>query len=588
MTGNQILYAITMMDFPQQQLAWLGDSNGAVDAVPVVVARHAMLPADDWAILDQGFGVACTLVDGATGEVRQRAADGPPCDGPAWSETCRRVARQGRPELIAVDGPLAVLAIPLAAGNRETCVAVATFVTRPASSEDEFSRAPELLGTGPAEAAAWAARQTAWSADSLLRMGRSVMEQLAARRRIEKLVEETDVLSDHIGATYEEISLLHRLTQNLKVSKSDEDLGRLALEWLAEVLPARGLAIQLASTAEGDPSPGRAGRQEPVLLTHGRCPVDQEQFTRLMEHLARGRRLDAQPVVINRGTTGRDDWPWPQVRQVMAAPLADGENLFGWVAAFDHVTDGEFGTGEASLLNSVAIILGIHNGNILLVERQAEMMGGIIRALTAAIDAKDPYTCGHSDRVARIAVRLARELGLDGPALNTIYLAGLLHDIGKIGIADSVLRKPGKLTDEEYRHIKTHPAVGERILHDLKKLDNILPVILHHHEAWDGAGYPLQLQADGIPRAARIIAVADSFDAMGSDRPYRKGMSADKIDAIFREGSGRQWDPEVVAAFFLAREDLQAIVDDERDGSEGPSEVPFSPTSPGVLGPEAG
>jgi HD-GYP domain-containing protein (c-di-GMP phosphodiesterase class II) len=140
----------------------------------------------------------------------------------------------------------------------------------------------------------------------------------------------------------------------------------------------------------------------------------------------------------------------------------------------------------------------------------------------------------------------------------------LLHDIGKIGIDDSVLRKPGGLTDEEYEHIKGHVSIGHRILIDLKKMDDVLPVVLHHHESWDGSGYPGHLPSEAIPRSARIVAVADAFDAMSSDRPYRKGMADEKIDAIFREGAGKQWDPEVVAALFRARDDLRKIIRRER------------------------
>jgi HD-GYP domain-containing protein (c-di-GMP phosphodiesterase class II) len=188
--------------------------------------------------------------------------------------------------------------------------------------------------------------------------------------------------------------------------------------------------------------------------------------------------------------------------------------------------------------------------------------------LTSAIDAKDPYTCGHSDRVARIAVRLGQEMGCDEKTLHTIYLAGLLHDVGKIGVDDNVLRKPGKLTDTEYEHIKRHPEIGHRILGGLPKLGDILPVVLHHHESWDGHGYPRQLGAQDIPLAARIVAVADSYDAMSSNRPYRPGMPEEKIDQIFRNGSAQQWDPEVVAAFFRARKDLLEIAHSEQDVAE--------------------
>jgi HD-GYP domain-containing protein (c-di-GMP phosphodiesterase class II) len=161
--------------------------------------------------------------------------------------------------------------------------------------------------------------------------------------------------------------------------------------------------------------------------------------------------------------------------------------------------------------------------------------------------------------VARVAVRLGEELGCDPQTLNMMYLSGLLHDIGKIGIDDNVLRKPGKLTTEEYEHIKKHVVIGHRILRDLSKLEAVLPVVLHHHESWDGGGYPQKLVSTRIPLTARIVAVADAYDAMRSDRPYRRGMPDEKIDDIFRAGSGQQWDPDVVEAFFRVRDDIDQI-----------------------------
>ncbi len=239
--------------------------------------------------------------------------------------------------------------------------------------------------------------------------------------------------------------------------------------------------------------------------------------------------------------------------------LCEGTNCFGWLVAFNHVRRGEFGSVEASLLSSVATILGIHNSNVNLYQQQRETFAGIVRALTAAIDAKDPYTCGHSERVARIAVRLAEEIGCERKQIDTIYLSGLLHDVGKIGVDDNVLRKPGKLTEAEYEHIKTHAEIGYKILCDIKQLDEVLPVVLHHHEQWDGKGYPRGLSGENIPLLARIVAVADSFDAMGSDRPYRQGMAEAKLDGILHDGAGKQWDASVVAAFFRARDEIREI-----------------------------
>jgi putative nucleotidyltransferase with HDIG domain len=252
-------------------------------------------------------------------------------------------------------------------------------------------------------------------------------------------------------------------------------------------------------------------------------------------------------------------------------PIREGNRLFGWIVALNHTGTGditnseaEFGTVEACLMSSVATILGIHCGNIALYHEQSEFFSSVVRALTSAIDAKDPYTCGHSDRVARLSVCLARQLGCDKDDLNTIYLSGLLHDIGKIGISDAVLRKPGPLTPEEFEHIKQHPELGCRILDGVKQLDKVMPIVRHHHEAWNGMGYPAHFKEDQTPFLARIVAVADSIDAMSSDRPYRKGMDDEKLDSILRDGAGKQWDPRIVEAAFQVRDDLRLIGKEER------------------------
>jgi putative nucleotidyltransferase with HDIG domain len=526
------------------------------------VGNAAVLGDEPAGLLHQAFGIEFTILDGGSGDVLSPTAGAPACDWSMRGELCREISRRNRPELLDDEDPLVVWGIPLTTAAGDPCVAAAPFVVRQVAAGDDLSRAATALGLDTAAAAAWAIRQPVWPIHSLRHTTELMLAQAASLRRIVQLEGETRSLSDNLASTYEEICLLYRLTQNLKLSESDEELGRVALEWMEEVVPAAGLAILYMPRAEGAESFGHEPRREPALLAHGNCPIDSREFSRLIEHLKP--QAIGQPVVVNRPVTAQADWPCPQVRQMIAVSLSEGENLFGWLAVFNHRNDGEFGTVEASLLSSVAAILGIHSGNIALYQQQAELMAGIVRALTAAIDAKDPYTCGHSDRVARLSVRLAGELGCDAKTLNTMYLSGLLHDIGKIGVDDSVLRKPGKLSDAEYDHIKRHSEIGHKILRDLRKLDDVLPVILHHHESWDGSGYPGRLQSDAIPLPARIVAVADAFDAMGSDRPYRKRMPDEKIDEIFRAGMGKQWDAQVVNAFFRLRDEIRRIAANEQ------------------------
>jgi len=172
-----------------------------------------------------------------------------------------------------------------------------------------------------------------------------------------------------------------------------------------------------------------------------------------------------------------------------------------------------------------------------------------ITALVYALEAKDRYTSGHSQRVAEISVAIARELGLPPPSVSKVELAGRVHDIGKIGVRESVLHKPGQLTAEEFQHVKRHPESGARILTPIVEDEEILQIVRHHHERFDGAGYPDGLAGDGIPLGARILAVADSYDAMTSERPYRGAISASAACAEIEQAVNAQFDAEVVRAF---------------------------------------
>jgi HD-GYP domain-containing protein (c-di-GMP phosphodiesterase class II) len=192
-------------------------------------------------------------------------------------------------------------------------------------------------------------------------------------------------------------------------------------------------------------------------------------------------------------------------------------------------------------------------------EQLRESLFGLIRCLTAAIDAKDPCTCGHSERVARIAVRLGRQMKLSASMLSDLYLAGLMHDVGKIGIRDSVLLKAGPLTEEERLHMQEHPVIGDRLLSAVGPLLHLRPGVRNHHERFDGKGYPDRLAGHNIPLIARVLAVADSCDAMMATRHYRPALAPERIDAIMAEGAGTQWDGEVIQHFLACRHELYSI-----------------------------
>jgi HD-GYP domain-containing protein (c-di-GMP phosphodiesterase class II) len=231
----------------------------------------------------------------------------------------------------------------------------------------------------------------------------------------------------------------------------------------------------------------------------------------------------------------------------------------GWLVAINPLDERQISEADLERLQYVASLIATQLANARIYADLKGLLFGVIRGLTAAIDAKDPYTSGHSERVARIAARLGEELGMPPAQRSDLYLTGLLHDVGKIGIDDQVLKKNGPLTPEEHRQIQLHVEIGVKILKDLKKLNHILPGVKHHHESLDGTGYPDHLSGNDIPLEARILAVADAFDAMSSNRPYRRRLSLAQIDKIFQDGRNTQWDPDVIDALFACRSDIEAI-----------------------------
>jgi putative nucleotidyltransferase with HDIG domain len=542
----------------------------SAETYPALSDQDSVLPLESHQMmraLERAFGPVFNVVDPGTGQILRASAGALSLDMEKWLGLCGQVAGRGRPEVLEDVAPLLLLAVPLPetpTGSR--MLAIATFLTQTVAGEAEMAAAAHEFGLSLPEALAWSKSQMPWPAHAIQEVSSAVAEKIELQQTTAQYKRQLADISSHLLMTFEEITLLHRLTEHLSIAQSVTDLCSLSVNWLSDVIPAKSVAIWFDSVgdlhAPHTLEHGRAG--QPLLISQGNCPLEQQAFGQFMERL--GPRVATEPVVLNSGATSSPTWYYPEVREIISVPIREGNRLFGWLVALNHTGTGditnseaEFGTVEACLMASVATILGIHCGNIALYHEQSEFFSSVVRALTSAIDAKDPYTCGHSDRVARLSVALARELGCDKDDLNTIYLSGLLHDIGKIGISDSVLRKPGALTPEEFEHIKTHPELGCRILDGVKQLDKVMPVVRHHHEAWNGKGYPAGLKEDETPFLARVVAVADSIDAMCSDRPYRKGMSDEKLDSILRDGAGQQWDPTIVDAAFKVRDELRRI-----------------------------
>jgi len=204
---------------------------------------------------------------------------------------------------------------------------------------------------------------------------------------------------------------------------------------------------------------------------------------------------------------------------------------------------------DAAQVRQLADQVGVALSNAHLLEELQRLNWGTIRALARAVDAKSPWTAGHSERVTTLALRTGRRLGLDRKDLEILRRGALLHDIGKIGVSAAVLDKPGALTPDEFKEIREHPRIGARILEPISAYADVVPLVLQHHERFDGKGYPEGLAGEAISPGARILAVADVFDALSSDRPYRGRWERGDALAHIEKGAGTQFDPEVVATF---------------------------------------
>jgi response regulator RpfG family c-di-GMP phosphodiesterase len=234
---------------------------------------------------------------------------------------------------------------------------------------------------------------------------------------------------------------------------------------------------------------------------------------------------------------------------LMIVPMLSKQKKIGSVALIRETALAKYSSSELQLLTVFATHTASSIENARLYGQMHDLTLQVIRSYAKAVEAKDIYTRGHSDRVAFYATKLGHHLRLRSDELDHLFTAGVLHDIGKIGIPDQILNKPSLLSTEEYGIMKKHPEIGRTILAKVESLEDILPIIYHHHERIDGRGYPAGLSGNDIPFLARLISVVDSFEAMTSDRAYRNALSMEEVVTIMKEGAGSQWDNDLVNAW---------------------------------------
>jgi HD-GYP domain-containing protein (c-di-GMP phosphodiesterase class II) len=409
--------------------------------------------------------------------------------------------------------------------------------------------------------AAWLGQQARsvppMTPERLLAITGMVQSMLADRVRVNTLEQELNSLSTQLANAYEELTLIDQISGGMRVNRSSADFFRQACLDVMQVLSVRGMGVALRHDKM---------REDPVL--YGEMSLPPGHVHRLAEQLLVTLRDRKSPILVNDLHHDKNfHWLSDLATQLIAVPMLRRDQVLGCLFALDKVGGGggEFDSVDSKLLSSIANESAIYLENAMLFGDVHGLMMGLLHSLTSAVDAKDAYTCGHSERVALLSRCLASRMQLTDNEVERIYMAGLLHDVGKIGVPESVLQKTGRLTPDEFELMKKHPQIGARILNDVKQLEDIIPGVLHHHERYDGKGYPFGLTARDIPLMGRIICLADCFDAMTSNRTYRKALPVELALIEIRRCSGTQFDPVLAEVFLRIRADeFRALLRDHQ------------------------
>ena len=390
-----------------------------------------------------------------------------------------------------------------------------------------------------------------------------------------KAEEQIEKVSTELAQTYEELVLLHRLSTNMKVTEADSNYLQMACDSLTEIVFVEGIAILLEKVIDDE-------RHWVIAAGSGLIDMDDRSaavlHSRLTDEIKSGKE-----ALLDSEVDSPFKYEWQgRIKNIIAVPLFSKDktesqytgrakncnSVMGFMVAINRIGKQDFDSTDIKLFNSVAGGCAVFIENGRLFKDLKELFIGSLKALTSSIDAKDTYTHGHSERVAYIsrwiAERISRQEPLDEEQMHKVYLAGLLHDIGKIGIEEAVLRKSDKLTDQEFERIKKHPSIGAGILREIQQMREIVPGVLCHHERVDGKGYPNNLVGEEIPLLGKIVGLADSFDAMTSKRTYRDALTVEQALAEIEKGLGTQFDEKIGRVFLDS--DVSELWNIIRDG----------------------
>ncbi len=363
---------------------------------------------------------------------------------------------------------------------------------------------------------------------------------------------EIEALSNSLAQSYEEITLLHRISDGMRVTQEPDLFFSHLCKDLKEFIDAEELLVLWSDC-------GSPGKENKMMASSGKTQLNQADLD-LLWYRTQYESEQSLGILIDSNVDRPYTHQWPQrIRNLVSVPIRRNRKNMGALVALNKMNRPDFDSIDTKLLISVANEIAVYLDNFRLYKDLEDLLIGSLRALTSSIDAKDPYTCGHSERVGIIARWMCEQMEVSAEEINTIYLTGLLHDIGKIGVSESILCKPGRLVRDEMEQIWKHPLIGANILRGIRQMETVAKGVLTHHERFDGTGYPQGLKGKAIPFGGRVVMLADSFDAMISDRTYRKALPLLSALTEIRRFSGTQYDPDL-AEIFLGS-DIYTLLD---------------------------
>jgi putative nucleotidyltransferase with HDIG domain len=370
--------------------------------------------------------------------------------------------------------------------------------------------------------------------------GKAKLEQLNKElvNRVEELNTLNRIMTD-FSAIRESADVFRQLVQmSVEIVKADTAEFYLIDKSGRYNLPIASVQAGTMTDAPADEQSNPSMKAQPANLSGNR------QLSMLIQDVIN----EDQPLLIARNNNGSGMLP-KQIQSFMLVPLKIRNKAFGVLSTALYRADTRFCEKDLYYLSFMTNKAAAAIENLALYENIYQNLLSTLYAFVKAIEARDPYTKQHSSRVTRLAITLARALNCSAEEQEILNVAGLLHDIGKIGIRDEILLKPGKLTPDEYRAIQQHPIIGAEIMDNLGLWNREKQIVRSHHERFDGKGYPDRLKGQSIPLLARILSVADVYDAIASDRAYRKRMAESQILRIMYEGAGTQFDPDIIDVF---------------------------------------